>query len=48
MLILFKQYHRFALSQGLYPVVLSTLLACTLLAGRVYLSRQWTYTANGH
>lgn len=43
MLILFKQYHRFALSQGLYPVVLSTLLACTLLAGRVYLSRQWTY-----
>ena len=43
MSILFKQFHRLALSQGLYPVVLSTLLACTLLAGRVYLSRQWTY-----
>ena len=43
MLILFKQFHRLALSQGLYPVVLSTLFAFTLLAGRVYLSRQWTY-----
>jgi uncharacterized membrane protein len=43
LLIPFKQFHRFALCQGLYPVVLSTLLACTLLAGRVYLCRQWTY-----
>jgi uncharacterized membrane protein len=43
LLILFKQIHRFALCQGVYPVLLSTLLACTLLAGRFYLSRHWTY-----
>jgi uncharacterized membrane protein len=36
-------FHRFALRQGIYPVVLSTLLAWTLLAGRFYLSRHWTY-----
>lgn len=43
MLVWFKQFHHFALRQGVYPVVLSTLLACTLLASRVYLSRHWNY-----
>lgn len=43
MLFWFKQFHRFALRQGIYPMVLSTLLALTLLAGRFYLSRHWTY-----
>ena len=43
MLIWFNQFHRFAMRQGVYPVVLSTLLACTFLAGRIYLSRHLTY-----
>jgi uncharacterized membrane protein len=42
-LIWFNQFHRFAMRQAVYPIVLSTLLACAILAGRVYLSRQWTY-----
>jgi uncharacterized membrane protein len=39
----FNQLHRFGVRQALYPLLLSTLLACSLLAGRVYLSGTWTY-----
>jgi len=35
--------HHFMVSQSLYPITLSSLLACGILAGRVYLSRAWTY-----
>jgi uncharacterized membrane protein len=38
MLAWIRQFHHFAMRQGLYPVVLSTLLAGGLFAGRVYLS----------
>ena len=37
------QLHRFMVKQSLYPIALSSLLACGILAGRVYLSRSWTY-----
>ncbi len=37
------QLHRFMINRSLYPVVLSSLLACGIFAGRVYLSRSWTY-----
>lgn len=43
MFVWFNQFHRFAVRQGLYPVVLSTLLACLFLTGRIYLSRNLTY-----
>jgi uncharacterized membrane protein len=43
MLMWLNQFHHFAIRQALYPVVLSTLLACSLLAGRIYLSGGWTY-----
>lgn len=32
------QFHRFLAHRALYPILLSTLLACGLFAGRVYLS----------
>lgn len=38
-----KQLHRFFLHHALYPLVLSSLLACALLAGRLYFTRHWTY-----
>jgi uncharacterized membrane protein len=38
MLSWFRQFHHFAVRQGLYPVVLATLLAAALFIGRVYLS----------
>ena len=37
------QLHRFLVSQSLYPIVLSSLLTCGIFAGRVYLSRSFTY-----
>ena len=43
MLTWFNQFHRFAMRQALYPILLSTLLAGALLAGRVYLSHHRTY-----
>ncbi len=43
MIIRFKQIHHFFIRQALYPMALSTLLACTLFAGRVYLSDSWNY-----
>lgn len=39
----FKQLHRFSIHHALYPLLLSSLLACGLLAGRLYLTRHWTY-----
>ena len=42
-LIKLTQLHRFFVRQALYPVLLSTLLACSLLGARVYLSGVWTY-----
>jgi uncharacterized membrane protein len=39
-----RQRHRFLARQALYPVLLSSLLAGSLLAGRVYLSHTLTYT----
>jgi uncharacterized membrane protein len=35
--------HHFMLRHSLYPIALSSLLACVIFAGRVYLSRSWTY-----
>ncbi len=42
-MIRLNRLHHFALHQAFYPVTLSTLLACTLMAGRVYWSSHWTY-----
>jgi uncharacterized membrane protein len=39
----FNQVHHFGVRQALYPMLLSTLLACSLLGGRVYLSGTWIY-----
>jgi uncharacterized membrane protein len=38
-----SQLHGLGMRQAFYSVLLATLLACTLLAGRVYLSGEWTY-----
>ena len=38
-----RQLHRFLARQALYPMLLSTGLACGLFAGRVYLSQSATY-----
>ncbi len=38
-----RQLHRFLAHQALYPLLLSTLLAVGLFAGRVYLSHTLTY-----
>jgi uncharacterized membrane protein len=38
-----RQINRFLARQSLYPVVLSSLLACGIFAGRVYLSHTWVY-----
>lgn len=38
-----KQLHHFSLHHALYPLLLSSLLACGLLAGRLYFTRHWTY-----
>lgn len=37
------QLDRFMVKHSLYPIVLSSLLACGILAGRVFLSRSFTY-----
>lgn len=37
-------FHRFCVKQLIYPLLLSTLLGCVLYAGRVYLSRQMTFS----
>jgi uncharacterized membrane protein len=39
----FNHFHRFLVRQALYPMLLSTLLACGLLGARAYLSGVWTY-----
>jgi len=39
-----RPFHRFVVRQALYPMLLSTGLACGLFAGRVYLSRGATYS----
>jgi len=39
------QAHRFLMRQSFYPLLLSTLLATTLFAGRVYRSRNANYAA---
>lgn len=38
-----KYLHRFSVRQALYPMLLSTMLACLLYAGRVYWTRSWVY-----
>jgi uncharacterized membrane protein len=35
--------HRFLMDQLLYPILLSTLLAVGMYAGRVYFSQQWSF-----
>ena len=35
--------HNFAIEQGLYPIILSTLLVLALFLSRAYLSREWIY-----
>ncbi len=37
-------FHRFCIKQLIYPLLLSTLLGCALFVGRVYLSRQMTFS----
>jgi uncharacterized membrane protein len=39
-----RQIHRFLAHHALYPLLLSTMLACCLFAGRVYLSQGLTYS----
>ena len=42
----FKQLratHDFLARRSFYPLVLSSLLACAVLAGRIFMSRSWTY-----
>jgi uncharacterized membrane protein len=43
MFVLFSRVHRFCINHLLYPLGLSSLLAITLFAGRVYLSHNGTY-----
>ncbi|MFN8453124.1 MAG: DUF1361 domain-containing protein [Anaerolineae bacterium] len=38
-----KRLHCFSVHYALYPLLLSSLLACGLLAGRLYVTRHWTY-----
>lgn len=38
-----KGFHRFWSSQALYPLVISTILALGMLAGRVLVGRSWNY-----
>lgn len=39
-----RRIHRFVASQSVYPLVLSTMLALGILAGRILLARSWNYT----
>ena len=39
----FKQLHTFFLAQSLYPVMLSTMLACALFTGRLLKTGSWMY-----
>lgn len=39
-----RQIHRFMLSQSVYPIALSTLLALGTLAARMYLTRSWDHS----
>jgi uncharacterized membrane protein len=42
-----RKLHNLVVHQALYPILLSSLLAVSLLAGRVYLSRSLTYVFLG-
>ena len=44
MITFISRCHHFFLRQALYPVTLSTLLACGIFGGRVILSREWTFS----
>ncbi len=35
--------HRFCVRELVYPIMLSSLLACAVLAGRFYISREWRF-----
>ena len=41
---LFIRLHHVLLRYACYPLVLSSALACAMLAGRIYLSQTWGYT----
>jgi len=43
MLISLRNFHRFLVSQSLYPILLSSLLAFGIFAGRVLYSHSWNY-----
>ena len=43
MILFINRCHRFFLRLALYPVALSTLLACGIFGGRVILSGRWTF-----
>lgn len=43
MMTTLKWLHRFMVSQALYPLILSTLLALGMFAGRVLVGRSWNY-----
>lgn len=38
-----RRLHHFCVEHLVYPLVLSTLLACAIYAGRVYFSHRWTF-----
>lgn len=44
MAVQLKTIHRFVVSQSIYPLVLSTLLAFGILAGRIFIARTWNHT----
>lgn len=43
MFAVLRRAHRVCIDPILYPLVLSSFLACLLFAGRVYFSHRWTY-----
>jgi uncharacterized membrane protein len=43
MTLTIKGFHRFWVSQALYPLVISTILALVMFAGRVLVGRTWNY-----
>ncbi len=38
-----ERLHRFCINELVYPLLLSSLLACALLAGRFYIAREWRF-----
>jgi uncharacterized membrane protein len=46
MVVRITRIHRFLVGQMMYPILLSTLLALALFAGRVYLSGSWRIYVN--